>query len=236
MKKWKVFVSGFLAAFLLIGMVGTAVATVGSKTVNIEYNNIKVTMNGKQVNLVDANGNPAEPFAIDGTTYLPIRAVSSALGLEVGWDNDTKTVILETSGDKENHDGSYGAINGKYYNLSVVDVKWTDKLESSLYTVTPKEDGTKLLCLIFSCKNTTDDLKNLGGLRAYADGKAVLPTSILGKIDDAVAFVGSIHGGMEMRTYSIWELPENCETFQLYYYEADGSEDNQNVVIHLKDF
>ena len=42
----------------------------------------------------DANGNTVEPFIIDGTTYLPVRAVSNALGLNVGWDDATSTVSL----------------------------------------------------------------------------------------------------------------------------------------------
>ena len=79
---------------ILFGLIGTAAATVGSRTVSIDYNDIKVTLNGSQVKLVDTNGNTVEPFAIQGTTYLPVRAVSSALGLDVGWDGNTSTVIL----------------------------------------------------------------------------------------------------------------------------------------------
>ncbi len=95
-KQLKGFVSGVLATVLVLGLIGTAVATVGRKTVEVDYNDIKVTMNGSAVNLVDANGAPVEPFAINGTTYLPVRAVSSALGLNVDWNNETKTVILST--------------------------------------------------------------------------------------------------------------------------------------------
>ena len=46
----------------------------------------------------DANGNPVEPFIIDGTTYLPVRGISSSLGLNVAWDEQTKTVQLTTPG------------------------------------------------------------------------------------------------------------------------------------------
>lgn len=96
-KQWKGFVSGILVSVLLIGIVGTAVATVGQRAVNVDYNDIKVTLNGTAVNLVDANGAAVEPFAINGTTYLPVRAVASALGLDVEWDSATKTVKLARS-------------------------------------------------------------------------------------------------------------------------------------------
>ena len=35
---------------------------------------------------------------MDGTTYLPVRAVADALGLEVTWDQERQTVALSTPG------------------------------------------------------------------------------------------------------------------------------------------
>lgn len=94
-RNWKGFLCGVMATVLLLGLIGTAAATVGKMTVSVDYNNIKVTMNGTAVNLVDANGNAVEPFAINGTTYLPVRAVANALGLDVGWDGASSTVTLK---------------------------------------------------------------------------------------------------------------------------------------------
>ena len=76
----------------------TAFATVGSRTAELFYNNIKVMINGKEVTPTDANGNAVEPFIIDGTTYLPVRGVASALGMNVGWDSATSTVTLDNPG------------------------------------------------------------------------------------------------------------------------------------------
>lgn len=84
----------FLVTLLLCTIV--AYATTGSQTVTVDYRDIKVTYDGTTVELMDATGAPVEPFALNGTTYLPVRAVANALGLEVGWDNDTATVILTT--------------------------------------------------------------------------------------------------------------------------------------------
>lgn len=73
-------------------------ATVGTRTATLSYDNIKITLDGKETVPIDANGNAIEAFIIDGTTYLPVRGISSALGLDVGWDNNTKTVTLNTPG------------------------------------------------------------------------------------------------------------------------------------------
>lgn len=97
-KQCKGFIAGVVLTVLVMGLLGTALATTGRQTVEVDYNNIKVTLNGEAVALVDANGAPVEPFAINGTTYLPVRAVASALGLDVGWDPATTTVTLNTKG------------------------------------------------------------------------------------------------------------------------------------------
>lgn len=62
----------------------------------IYYNNIKIKINGKEIEPKDSNGNVVEPFTISGTTYLPVRAVSEALGKNVGWNGETKTVFISS--------------------------------------------------------------------------------------------------------------------------------------------
>ena len=37
------------------------------------------------------------PFIKDGRTLVPVRAISEALGAEVGWDNDTRTVTVKSA-------------------------------------------------------------------------------------------------------------------------------------------
>ena len=58
------------------------------------YKNIKIILNGINIEPKDVNGNIVGPFIIDGTTYLPVRAICKALGLEVNWNSETNTVEL----------------------------------------------------------------------------------------------------------------------------------------------
>lgn len=37
------------------------------------------------------------PFITDGRTLVPVRAISEALGAEVSWDNDTRTVTIKSA-------------------------------------------------------------------------------------------------------------------------------------------
>lgn len=102
MKKERIkgFIAGVLACVLVGGMIGTAAATVGRRSVEIDYADIKIEMNDKKITPLDANGNIVEPFAINGTTYLPVRAVGNAMGLNVDWDGATSTVKLTGESDQ----------------------------------------------------------------------------------------------------------------------------------------
>lgn len=66
----------------------------GKQTIDVDYLDIKLVVNGKEVTPKDVNGNVVEPFAYNGTTYLPVRAVGEALGKSVRWEGETKTVHL----------------------------------------------------------------------------------------------------------------------------------------------
>lgn len=88
-----------LSAGVLIGVLitnGVVFAKQISETAVLYYNNIKIMLDGREIVPKDANGNSIEPFVIDGITYLPVRGISSALGLNVGWDGNTNTVLLSS--------------------------------------------------------------------------------------------------------------------------------------------
>ena len=65
---------------LLVGVVMFSALAVGEfKQATLFYNDIKITLDGEALIPRTADGNPVEPFAIDGTTYLPVRGIASAL-------------------------------------------------------------------------------------------------------------------------------------------------------------
>ena len=95
-KEMKCFMMGVGTAVILMASFSLAGNYVD--TVNRTFRDIKIRLNGEEVVPKDANGKIVEPFLIEGTTYLPVRAVGEALGLKVDWDGDTSTVFLN---DKE---------------------------------------------------------------------------------------------------------------------------------------
>ncbi len=77
-----------------VTMTGFAFATTGMKTIEVSYQNIKLNVEGVEVTPKDANGATVEPFIYNGSTYLPIRAVGTALGKQVSWDGTSKTAYI----------------------------------------------------------------------------------------------------------------------------------------------
>ncbi|NCE65358.1 hypothetical protein D1159_12415 [Pseudoflavonifractor sp. 524-17] len=55
---------------------------------------ITVKLDGKPQSLIDANGARIYPITYNGSTYLPVRAISNILGVGVGWDQSTQSVLL----------------------------------------------------------------------------------------------------------------------------------------------
>jgi len=90
--KW--FSLGMAVCLIVVVLAVPALASSLTKTVQLSYNDIRITLNGNTVTPKDASGNTVEPFIIEGTTYLPVRAIANALGIGVTWDGTTKTVKL----------------------------------------------------------------------------------------------------------------------------------------------
>ena len=126
---------------LLVGMliggilVPTTYATVGTITKELSYNNIKITLNGNEITPTDANGTYVEPFIIDGTTYLPVRAVANALDLGVEWNGETNTVMLSDKTFSEAPSVGETTKEGDIiYNMDGVKITLTEIKENSGYT------------------------------------------------------------------------------------------------------
>ena len=64
------------------------------KTIQVDTG-VRVYVNGAPLNPGELNGNP-NAFAYNGTTYVPVRAIGSALSQDVHWDGYSGTVSLNS--------------------------------------------------------------------------------------------------------------------------------------------
>lgn len=94
LRKSKGFLLGLAMGLFISTITFTANAESITKQLTAYYNNIKLVVNGNEVTPKDGNGKVVEPFIVDGTTYLPVRAVAEALGQAVSWDGKANTVYI----------------------------------------------------------------------------------------------------------------------------------------------
>jgi hypothetical protein len=74
---------------------------------------INLVVNGTAITDVEAK-------VIDGSTYVPLRAVADMLGAEVGWDSKTKTASVNLGIAAEPRD-SYKTGDISFYDLTIED-------------------------------------------------------------------------------------------------------------------
>ena len=78
---------------LSLGLGAAALAAGGMQTIEV-LSGMKVLVNGEEFTPTDVNGSAVDVFAYNGTTYVPIRAMSEAFGLEVGYDAARQAAVV----------------------------------------------------------------------------------------------------------------------------------------------
>lgn len=87
----KSFILGVCVALTL-----TSIISVSAQNIDVIMNGIKIYWDGVEKTLTDANGNKVEPMIYQGTTYVPLRAMSNLMGKEVDWNQSEMAVYVGT--------------------------------------------------------------------------------------------------------------------------------------------
>lgn len=78
---------GFVCGVLAAAVVGACASAAGVwDKIDVLRNNIKVVVNGSEITV--------DNFLYNDTTYIPLRAVSTALGEKVDYDGETSTAYI----------------------------------------------------------------------------------------------------------------------------------------------
>ena len=100
MKKQKVLKTTACVLALAASMGVGAVAGANNKEIAaLLCYDVKLKYNMEEQILKDANGKRVYPLNYEGSTYLPVRAVGELLGVNVGWDDATRSVLLGRTGE-----------------------------------------------------------------------------------------------------------------------------------------
>jgi hypothetical protein len=81
---------------IVIGVVLTSSVFADISSIQVWFNDIKVSLDGVILEMKDAKGNPVQPMVYNGTTYLPARALCEALGKDIKMNEITNVLEITT--------------------------------------------------------------------------------------------------------------------------------------------
>ena len=145
---------------ILIFCLGVGAASVAQKVQAEICPHFTVIVDGEKQTFTDANGTQVYPLVYNGTTYLPVRAISNLMGKNVYWDAATSTITLKSP--SQDLGGSL------LYEDKNVAIRF-DKITRGKYSKYSEEEYS---FVYFNITNKTDDECKL-----YLDSFAVNGTS-----------------------------------------------------------
>ena len=200
-KTLKGYLIGFLSAIFIIGCV-TAFAANTTTLYDVIVDGVKIVLDGKEFTCTDANGTVVQPMIYNGTTYIPVRAVSSAFGKAVYWDGDNKTVYLGNMDGKleeptlklediENIAGDRYRLEtaknifenyGSFYDSAVYNGRWAD--ENDCCETLLNKKFSKFKATLFVPKGA--DWREEHTIKIIGDGKVISPEIIMNKTSEPI--------------------------------------------------
>ena len=94
----KKYLSGFMSAVIICSiLVFSFMALAAADEVIATLRpDIAIYMDGVKMDYKDVNGNSVTPVIINGSTYLPLRALVSSVGKDVDWSEATQTITIKS--------------------------------------------------------------------------------------------------------------------------------------------
>lgn len=210
----KGYIAGFISSAILVGGISYAA------------NSVRIVLDGKELIPIDANGNRVEAQIIDGTTYLPVRAVANAFGKAVYWDGPTSTVYLGNyNGDlqypmvKMIDMNDIGGSNYAWrqantltdnYENHYSNTLWCEYNRTSQYILDGKY--TRLKGTLYVGNGESNN--NTAGLVITADGKDIYTSPAMSKTSRPVDIDVDITG------CNVLELTHTGDDFSIYFGNA----------------
>jgi len=218
MKKLKERMQGIVIGVLIGSLLTASIVVVLARTDNLNafFNDIRIVVDGREVMPTDAQGNRVEPFIVDGTTFLPVRAVANALGMAVYWDGPNWTVYLGNMGGRLERPTTRleNATNISRYRLTNP-VRLTDNYGNQYAVAVQTQGGSTnepifqtLLNMRYSYFRGAffvAEGSNHGGtasFRVEVDGRVVYNSPELDRTSRPVQFDINVTGGNDFRIYT----------------------------------
>ena len=90
------FILGMITMALIFTLIMSVSAQARTRNVTITYDNIRITIDGRETPLTDLQGRVIEPFLMDGTMFVPISPLVRQFGKTSTYDSSTRTLVIRS--------------------------------------------------------------------------------------------------------------------------------------------
>ena len=185
------FLAGVLTTVLVLALVVPAGAALSGKTIEV-LTGVDIYVDGVEMKPTDANGKSVETFVYNGTTYVPLRAVSQSLGKNVKWDGANQRVYIgEVPGEKQ-------------YLLSVCPPYQTEDYKApATLTMAGQKYANGFYCGDYALFNLNGQYDTLSFDIGHIDGEDMYESTINIYLDNELVFSLDLDGEMMVEHYEI---------------------------------
>jgi len=212
-------------------LVATAAANGTLKEIVANINSgITIMYNGQAQDMTDATGAAVYPITYNGSTYVPIRAVSEILGEEVNWDGATSTITL----------GSVEKVPAEVTSLFTGGTKYSWKILESSDLIVDGSDAPATFSsgVAFDIWNGGYSFSGARGIKIPVDGYETLTFTVWSDID-AVAIIADENGdtitSFEVDKNSITSKEINISGYSTIMFGGDAQSVGANGIIKFFD-
>ncbi len=217
MKKLKGFAGGFLAGAVVCSCVGIAAVTYTAVPVDF-----KVLVNGEEF----VSDPPA--LAVDGRTYLPLRAMGEALGVPVNWNEELRQAEVGTTPDESSVTVNNEVQTNGTWKMTYKSLKTLKKIDD----YTKAEDGKEFVIASFELENLTDEKQIFSGmlyLDSYFDDVKEKQTIVSYNGEQSLLST-SVEPGKKVKGYIAYEVDTSWKKLEIVYNDDILDKDGDNAL------
>lgn len=155
-------------------------ATAYKKSITVE-GGTRVEFDNQTLDMRDVNGKPVDAFIYQGTTYVPVRAVSNAFGADIYYDQNTNMVsVYDDLGEVCGVAHEMSGILSRYYDIVLLDLASVADRDTATSNSSANEE------LKTSVDNMYDTLTYLASDEGYNSNLRILTDGIVDKYQKAI--------------------------------------------------
>lgn len=133
--------------------------------------------------------------------------------------------------------GITDTLHAQSFDFTITSAKYYDSITNQLGVICTPDEGKRYLVLVIKADNTTNEDQNVENVNfnSYIDNSKITPESITGEVDGTKPLLGAVSAGKTFEGYTVWQVPQNWDTFTFSYIDALSGEDSDSFTLHSTD-